>query len=210
MNEFVEKHKIYLIAAALAVLLVGGYWYFILGSQNQKIFTLTNEIEGQKTKIEQLNKRLAKLTKLEKEIKKLIARQKQVKKEVAKVEKELPKTRDPEKLLNNMDKLAKATSLNMKAWIPGGGELPGLRDKDNKPIYKKKRYNIEIEGNYHSLAKFLNGLGTFDRIINEYGFNIRKMIRHSKKKTEEKKEPVTMAVTFKATNFFYTGEEKSK
>ena len=83
MNEFVEKHKIYLIAAAVALLLAVGYWYFIFEVQKGKIKTLTNEIANLDKQIVTLTSNLAKLEKLAAEYPKLVAQQKALRKEVA-------------------------------------------------------------------------------------------------------------------------------
>jgi type IV pilus assembly protein PilO len=172
-----------LIVAVVVLAMVGGFYQFVYK-------TKTALIQVYEVRLTKLNSELQELRVIKKkleEFKSMIA-ELEVQLDVA--QKQLPRSKEIPTLLNDISKFGKGAGLEFLSFRPA---------KENKKgFYAEVPINLVINGPFHNLAKFVDDIVHYPRIIKISSINMS-----SPKDVEGH---MVVRATFKATTFRYLDE----
>jgi len=140
-----------LILAALVILVIGAFVWFLwlpeyekLAEMDQDIVRLDSEYSQKKQIADNLPKFKAEFAKMEKLL------------EVALTQ--LPNKKEIPTLLTNLATLAKDNGLEVVSYTPRG--------EVNKGFYAEVPSSVDLVGTYHQIAEFAQAVGKLSRIVN--------------------------------------------
>ncbi|MHB9155784.1 MAG: type IV pilus inner membrane component PilO [Endomicrobiales bacterium] len=137
----------------LAILIIGGvfaYYKYLMGPLKENYRASLDTLKQTETRLSEMKRRAIELPKLQAEMTLL-------EQEVASLEQLLPKDKEIPGLLRTITKTAHRHQLRITNITPSG-VIP-LNNYNEVP------FQITMQGNYHSLAKFLTELGQESRIL---------------------------------------------
>lgn len=134
-----------------------GYWMFYWAP-------IATEIDETRTQIEAIQKDLDKAKSVAgtlESIKKDIA---SLEKAMIEAEKRLPRKKEVADVVDTLNDLGKKTRVNLTSIVPGPTKT--------QTLFIEIPYAIQLEGNYHSVARFLAAMAVSERIFNERNVNL--------------------------------------
>ncbi len=175
--------------AAIVVVLLAGYWYFVYSDQSAQIARLEEQygrLETERTEkqayIENLQKYEARLTELQQSL--------------ATARSQLPDDPDVPQLLAQLGTKAKQAGLDIDRFEPKG-ERP-------QDFYAEIVFEMKVHGSYHEIGTFLDSVGKLDRILNVTGLSM------SSPRTANQKVVVDCGFTVKTYRFIDKAEVAAK
>jgi len=174
-----------LIGLVIGVILAGVVHYFWLRGVNQDIVRKTGELKGLQDEIQKGRAAERKLSQFREEVKRLEL-------ELAKLLQVLPSARNTEDLIKRIETLTRQGDFTLKKFTPG--------EPVQKDFYSEYPIDISLEGTYHNLALFFDRMSRFSRIINVEDMKVNNLESPGK----------SLAATFTAKTFIYTGDESQK
>jgi type IV pilus assembly protein PilO len=174
-----------LIGLAIGIALAVTVHYFWLRGVNQDITRKTGELKGLQDEIAKGRAAERKLSQFREEVKRLEL-------ELAKLLQVLPSARNTEDLIKRIETLTRQGDFALKKFTPG--------EPVQKDFYSEYPIDISLEGTYHNLALFFDRMSRFSRIINVEDMKVNTLESPGK----------SLAATFTAKTFIYTGDESQK
>ena len=139
------------VAAGLAAVIVGVFWYFSWTPQTEIEEQKTNQLTTLQTEVRKLEATKAQLPKFKAEVEVLEARLK----EQSRV---LPATKETPDLVRKVQGMASESSLKIKRFAPASTIA--------QEIYDEWPITIDVEGTYHNLALFFDRVSRLSRLVN--------------------------------------------
>ncbi len=164
-----------LAVGVLFVLMVGAAYFVVfygeiesnIASQQQVLDGKLAELETAKADDRAYNKDLTDL-----ERKKLVAvRQKKI----------LPDQAETPSFLSTLQSVATISGIKLVEWAP--------QDQTPEAFYARVPMKLKLEGKFHQIAKFFNGVGQVDRIINMENITIKIDPAIASRKPDDKGAP---------------------
>lgn len=171
------------VGVLVAVLLAGAvHWFWFKPMQE--------EIAAKKVELEGLNQEIAKGRAAERKLAQFREEVKRLELELTKLLQILPSKRNTEELIKRIETLTRQGDFTLKKFTPG--------EFIQKDFYAEWPIDIQVEGTYHNLALFFDRMSRFSRIVNVEDMKITALDNVPGK---------SIAATFIAKTFIYTGEE---
>ena len=139
------------VAAAVAALICGGFYYFWYSDALQQQKTKEARLADLQKQIRALEATANKLPEFQREVQALEARLEALKR-ILPPEKEMPD------LMRRVQYLAAQSSLQIRKFNPG----PVAQQE----FYQEVPFNLDIEGTYHNLGAFLDRISRMSRLVN--------------------------------------------
>lgn len=153
---------------------------------------MRNNIEGQKSQLASLTAEIEKGRAAERKLAQFREEVKRLELELQKLLQVLPPERDTEDLIKKVEALVHQGDFSLKSF------------KTAEPVprefYKEYPIHIALEGSYHNLGLFFDRMSKFSRIINVDDLKMAALANVPGK---------TMAATFVAKTFIYTGDQEA-
>ena len=143
----------------LAVMIVGGFVYFIFLPKKAAIDVLKSSIYELNRQINNNEVKLRRLDQLKVE-------NKQLQSELSNLQAQLPAEQEVSGLLKQISDLSVESGLDVKLWKPGG------RKNDPSGLYTEIPVDVEVSGGYHALAIFFDKVSKLPRIVNITNLNM--------------------------------------
>ena len=156
-----------------------------LGDMQDQIEVHEDEFTDKQAEIRKGRAAEQRLPELEREIA-------QKKEELTDLERILPSDRETGDLLRYVKNLGDQSNLDLKSFSPGG-----LKDAE---FYKEFPIEMQVQGQYHDLALFLDRVSKYSRIINVDNLRIGSM----------KAKGRTISAKLTATTFVYSTEKSEE
>ncbi len=170
---------------------VGCYWYFYAGSPVSMIpdsgSTLRQELATKRTQLQREHQEITKGRAAEKRLTEFRAELVDLEARFETLRIVLPEQRDVADMLRRIQTLATSSSLVVKAFKP--------QAIANKQLHQEWPMAIELDGTYHSLARFFDQVSKVPRIINVGGIEIKS------KDEKESEDGTTITALCTATTF---------
>ena len=151
---------------------------------------MQEEIAAKKVELEGLNQEIAKGRAAERKLAQFREEVKRLELELTKLLQILPSKRNTEELIKRIETLTRQGDFMLKKFTPG--------EFVQKEFYAEWPIDIQVEGTYHNLALFFDRMSRFSRIVNVEDMKITALDNVPGK---------SIAATFVAKTFIYTGEE---
>jgi len=177
------------ISAAIFGLIAGGFIYFLYWPKFEQIDRLN-------TKYDQLEKKLATAKRNAKDLKKFQAKMQEAETQFRIAMKKLPEKEEIPSLLTSISDSGQRVGLEFLLFEP--------KAEKKKEFYAEIPVAMNIEGDYHNLAKFFDRVARLSRIVNIQNIQIANA---KKGKGAGELSTRCMAVTYK---FIETSAKKSK
>jgi len=178
-----KKQRIALVGGVAAVVL-GLYGYFLIYPMWEDKGKLEGDLEKLQGDLRQKQLIAANRPKLEKEIKDLEAKLEQVLVR-------LPEEKDIPRLLTQVNTLGQQSGLEFLLFRP----VVPVR----KGFYAEVPIDVRVEGQYHTVAGFLDKVSKLERIVNVSDFRITPLSLQA----QQQKADRTIVVDMKATTFTF-------
>ena len=179
------------ISAAIFGLIAGGFIYFLYWPKFEKIERLN-------TKLDKLEKKLATAKRNSKDLKKFQAKMQEAEKQFQMAMRKLPEKEEIPSLLTSISDSGQRVGLEFLLFEP--------KPEKKKEFYAEIPVAMNIEGDYHNLAKFFDRVARLSRIVNIQNIQIANA-KKGKGKGAGELSTRCMAVTYK---FIETSAKKSK
>ena len=178
-----KKQRIALVGGVVVVVL-GLYGYFLIYPMWEDKGKLEGDLEKLQGDLRQKQLIAANRPKLEKEIKDLEAKLEQVLVR-------LPEEKDIPRLLTQVNTLGQQSGLEFLLFRP----VVPVR----KGFYAEVPIDVRVEGQYHTVAGFLDKVSKLERIVNVSDFKITPLSLQA----QQQKADRTIVVDMKATTFTF-------
>jgi Tfp pilus assembly protein PilO len=149
------------------------------------------DIEAQKSQLASLTAEIEKGRAAERKLSQFREEVKRLELELQKLLQVLPPEKDTEDLIKKVEALVHQGDFTLKSFKTA--------EPVPKEFYKEYPIDISLEGTYHNLALFFDRMSKFSRIIN---------VEDLKMKGLDNVPGKTMASTFIAKTFIYTGDQE--
>lgn len=136
-----------------AIIIIGGFFYFIFMPKKGEINHLKNNINEINLQISNNELKLRRLDELKIENEKLQL-------ELSILQAQLPAEQEVSNLLKQTSDLSVESGLEIKLW------KPGTRKNDPSGLYVEIPVDVEVSGGYHALATFFDHVSKLPRIVN--------------------------------------------
>jgi type IV pilus assembly protein PilO len=146
------KVKQLLVLAAIAVLAVGAYWYFMWKPDHAEVVTIAAHADTLET-----NNDLIKAAVKSGEIQRIIDASAHYSAELAVLRRLVPTSTEVAALIDGVSTAARQNGMDVSDYAPSG-EMPG-------DYFDARKYSFSVTGPYHRVADFLTAVGSLDRII---------------------------------------------
>jgi Tfp pilus assembly protein PilO len=146
------KVKRLLVIAAVAILSVGAYWYFLFKPDHAEVVAINYHCDT----LEKDNEAIKAAVKAgeEERIKQAAARYSA---DLALLRRLVPTSTEVNALIDAVSTAARQNGMDIADYAPLG-EFPG-------DYFDARKYSFSVTGPYHRVAEFLTAIGTLDRII---------------------------------------------
>ena len=143
-----------MIAGALVVIIIFGvFWYFAYLPKSQKIASFKMDIQKIQNEIRVNETKARKLEELKKENDRL-------ERELLVKQEQLPPEAEVNSLLKQISDLGLRVGLDFQLWRPSS------KKKNSSGLYQEVPVDVEISGDYHTVATFFDRIGKLKRIVN--------------------------------------------
>ena len=152
LENLTRSQKILMLFLA-AIIVVGGFVYFIFIPKTVAIDVLKNSINEINRQINNDEVKVRRLDQLKKE-------NQQLQLELTRLQAQLPAEQEVSGLLKQISDLSVESGLEIKLWKPAG------RKNDPAGLYIEIPVDVEVAGGYHALATFFDRVSKLPRIVN--------------------------------------------
>ena len=151
--ENLPRSQKILMVILLAIIIVGGFVYFVFIPQKVAIDALKNSITEINRQINNDEVKVRRLDQLKME-------NQQLQLELTRLQTQLPAEQEVSGLLKQISDLSVESGLQIKLWKPAG------RKNDEAGLYIEIPVDVEVAGGYHALATFFDRVSKLPRIVN--------------------------------------------
>lgn len=146
-------------------LLVGGLLVF--AGHRVKLGPMNEQIKGQEERLADLQRQIQRGEAAKEQLPQFRERVRRLELDLEKLLRILPDRRNVHELLRQVRALAEREDFNLKKFTPG--------TEVEQEFISEWPITLQLEGNYHNLARFFDRMSRFSRIINVDNLNIRAM-----------------------------------
>jgi type IV pilus assembly protein PilO len=186
INKLAMPLKVGIIFGLAIVLTASAYFFLILPEQEQ-LESLRQQVEAAKATLaekqliaDNLNERRRDMDKLEQQLQEALI--------------QLPEKKDLEELLAQLNDVGKKSGLNISKIVPGA--------ETNRTFFSEIPIAVEVAGNYHEIALFLQEIAKLRRIVNISNLKLTTPVLHNDK--------VVLSSNFVATTFRFSEPKGAK
>jgi type IV pilus assembly protein PilO len=175
-----------LAIAAVAVVGVGAYWYFLWKPDHAEVVTIAAHADTLETDNE-----LVKAAVKSGEMQRIIDASAQYSAELGVLRRLVPTSTEVPALIDGVSTVARLNGMDISTYEPLG-EMPG-------DYFDARKYKFSVTGPYHRVAEFFTAIGSLDRIL--VPMNV--LIAPSGRKTERRpqKDETFVDVTFELMTY---------
>jgi type IV pilus assembly protein PilO len=147
-----------LVCVAFALLVLGGYWYFVYAGRSEQLTQLRNTVNDLRSQRDKKTELIANLSATREAVRELTA-------EVRRAEVRLPDRKEIPDLLSNVSSAVRESGL----------EIMLFRQKAERyhDFYAEVPVEILVRGDYHQVATFFDRVSQLDRIVNVSDISMR-------------------------------------
>ncbi len=168
------------VAAALTVLIFGGFYYFLWDDMNIQEKQRTDQLGALQSDIRSLEVTANKLQEFQREVALREAKLETLKRI-------LPADKETPELMKKVQYLAAQSNLIIRRFTPGAtvrkefpleGQAPPKPGAAKQPpasneYYQEWPINVDVEGTYHNLGLFFDRVGRLSRLVNVGNLNVK-------------------------------------
>lgn len=157
--ENIPRSQKILVLILGAIIIIGGFFYFIFIPKMGEVNSLKNSINEVNLQINNDEVKLRRLDQLKVENEKLQM-------ELRSLQAQLPAEQEVSNLLKQISDLSVESGLDIKLW------RPSARKNDPSGLYTEIPVDVEVSGGYHALAIFFDRVSKLPRIVNITNLNM--------------------------------------
>jgi Tfp pilus assembly protein PilO len=157
-----ESRKTLISVIIVIAALLGVTTWLVLGIRESR--RLDGSITEKGARLQKLNEKIAAVPALRQQQQKLAT-------ELEEYETILPNDRELNKIFDTLSKYEQKAGLKNKTFNPSRDARLGTSGSES--LYKQVSYDLELSGDYFSLAKFLNQLENHDRFVQVDTFSVK-------------------------------------
>ena len=146
------KVKRLLAFAAVAVLGVGAYWYFMWKPDHAEVVVIAAHADTLET-----NNELVKAAVKSGEMQRIIDASARYSAELNVLRRLVPTSTEVNALIEGVSTAARLNGMDISEYAPAG-DMPG-------DYFDARKYSFSVTGPYHRVAEFLTAIGSLDQII---------------------------------------------
>lgn len=164
------------IFAAVAVVVYGGFWYFVTSGTRK-------ETKGLQEQIATLLKANAEAQVASQRLIEFRAAYKNKQEELEELKALLPEQRELTKVLEGIQERARGTGLSVRKFVP--------KDDIQQDFYSGKKIDVAVQSSFGGLRAFFDQMAHYQRIVSITNFEIKQMDKQLSNKTVEARFDLT-------------------
>ena len=164
------------IFAALALIVYGGFWYFVTSGTRK-------ETKGLQEQIAMLQKANAEAQIASQRLNEFRTAYKIKQEELEELRALLPEQRELTKVLEGIQDRARSTGLSLRRFLP--------KDDVQQDFYSGKRIDVAVQSSFSGLRAFFDQMAHYQRIVSITNFEIKQMENQAPSKTVESRFDLT-------------------
>ncbi|MER3445927.1 MAG: pilus assembly protein PilO [Candidatus Dadabacteria bacterium] len=181
--EFLDRQSVYaklIILSVIILIICGVYWYFFWLPKSDELISARNELQKERTKLNEYENIAKELPRFEQEFNKLD-------REFKEAASKLPEEKEIPSLIDNIYAAVSASGLESNTFAP--------KPEVKKDIYAEIPIDMRVYGSYYDLANFFDRVSKLPRIVNIRDLNL---IQDKRRSTGNK---IVLDASFTAVTF---------
>src|SRR5213595_1964180 len=174
------------IFAVIALVIYGGFWYFVTSGTRKE----TKDLQAQ---IDTLKKANAEAQIASQRLSEFRTAYKNKQEELEELRALLPEQRELTKVLEGIQDRARATSISVRKFMP--------KDDLQQEFYSGKKIDVAVQSSFKGLRAFFDQMAHYQRIVSITNFEIKQLDKQGPDKTVEARFDLTA---------YYVSPEKSQ
>jgi Tfp pilus assembly protein PilO len=164
------------IFMALALVVYGGFWYFVTSGTRK-------ETKGLQDQISVLQKANAEAQIASQRLNEFRTAYKNKQEELEELRALLPEQRELTKVLEGIQDRARSTGLSLRKFLP--------KDEVQQDFYSGKRIEVSVQSSFAGLRAFFDQMARYQRIVSITNFEVKQMDKQAARKTVEARFDLT-------------------
>ena len=164
------------IFAAIALVIYGGFWYFVTSGTRKE----TKDLQAQ---IETFKKANAEAQIASQRLSEFRTAYKNKQEELAELNALLPEQREITKVLEGIQDRARMTGLSLRKFSP--------KDDVQQDFYSGKKIEVAVQSSFSGLRAFFDQMAKYQRIVSITNFEIKQLDKQLQSKTVEARFDLT-------------------
>jgi len=164
------------IFGALALIVYGGFWYFVTSGTRKETKSLQDQISS-------LQKANAEAQIAQQRLNEFRTVYKNKQEELEELKALLPEQRELTKVLEGIQDRARATGLSLRKFLP--------KDDVQQDFYSGKKIDVSVQSSFSGLRAFFDQLAHYQRIVSITNFEIKQLDSQAQNKTVEARFDLT-------------------
>ncbi len=164
------------IFAVIALVIYGGFWYFVTSGTRKD----TRELQSQ---IDNLKKANAEAQIASQRLSEFRATYKNKQEELAELNALLPEQREITKVLEGIQDRARMTGLSLRKFSP--------KDDVQQDFYSGKKIDVAVQSSFSGLRAFFDQMAHYQRIVSITNFEVKQLDKQALSKTVEARFDLT-------------------
>jgi Tfp pilus assembly protein PilO len=164
------------IFAAIALVIYGGFWYFVTSGTRKE----TKDLQAQ---IETFKKANAEAQIASQRLSEFRSAYKNKQEELAELNALLPEQREITKVLEGIQDRARMTGLSLRKFSP--------KDDVQQDFYSGKKIDVAVQSSFSGLRAFFDQMAHYQRIVSITNFEVKQLDRQALSKTVEARFDLT-------------------
>ena len=164
------------IFAVIALVIYGGFWYFVTSGTRKE----TKDLQAQ---IETFKKANAEAQIASQRLSEFRAAYKNKQEELAELNALLPEQREITKVLEGIQDRARMTGLSLRKFSP--------KDDVQQDFYSGKKIDVAVQSSFSGLRAFFDQMAHYQRIVSITNFEVKQLDRQALSKTVEARFDLT-------------------
>jgi Tfp pilus assembly protein PilO len=164
------------IFAVIALVIYGGFWYFVTSGTRKE----TKDLQAQ---IETFKKANAEAQIASQRLSEFRAAYKNKQEELAELNALLPEQREITKVLEGIQDRARMTGLSLRKFSP--------KDDVQQDFYSGKKIDVAVQSSFSGLRAFFDQMAHYQRIVSITNFEVKQLDRQALSKTIEARFDLT-------------------
>jgi Tfp pilus assembly protein PilO len=164
------------IFAVIALVVYGGFWYFVTSGTRKD----TKDLQSQ---IETLKKANAEAQIASQRLSEFRAAYKNKQEELAELNALLPEQRELTKVLEGIQDRARLTGLSLRKFSP--------KDDVQQDFYSGKKIDVAVQSSFRGLRSFFDQMAHYQRIVSINNFEVKQLDKQALSKTIEARFDLT-------------------
>lgn len=183
MAEFLDRQSVYVKLVILLVIILficGVYWYFFWSPKSDELTNARNELQKERTKLNEYENIARELPRFEQEFNKLD-------REFKEAASKLPEEKEIPSLIDSVYAAVSASGLESNTFAP--------KPEVKKDIYAEIPIDMKVYGSYYDLAGFFDRVSKLPRIVNIRDLNL------TQEKRKSRGDKIILDASFTAVTF---------